>query len=261
MWSGPIELGLLNIPITIGKATGDLADYGISQVDVINGTAYRIDRSERNAKTGLPVENKQRAIEVEENHWRIIDSEEWASIENATKLPSLTVLDVVPLSRLPLMYSTGTYYVRHDDKAKVQPKAFKALMAALTKERAGLVCKWGNSARQKLVVINAERGIMILRTIPFLTDIRVASKRERAHFAAKVSNAEVEKMGELLNAIADPEGFQYDQYQDEGVALRSVAIKRILDGEEPEKIEPPEQKQDDFNIFEAIDAALAEVKA
>jgi non-homologous end joining protein Ku len=257
MFSGTIEVSpLVNIPITIGKAYTEEREGSLVQVNVENGKAERILKTEHLA-SGKKVTNKQHAVEVN-GELRVLESEEFAGIERATKSHILKVLDVKPLGKLPLTFSTGCYYVRMDEKAKVDHRAFKALALALAKLNVGLICKWGNSSRQKLVVISVESGVMLLRVLPFATDIRPASKTERAHWAIEVPERYVEKMSELLGEISK-NGEPWNVQQDEGLRLRREAVDRLLNGEEVTAAEPePEPVEVDY--FEMIDNAIAAVK-
>jgi non-homologous end joining protein Ku len=264
MWSGSIELGLINIPITVGKAWSDERETSLITVcDHGDGHAYKINRSERCDQCGGAPTNKQAAIIMGDGDgvegYYVLDSNEYAEIENSTKTLTLEIKDAQPLSALPMIFTTGTYYIRHDDKAKVQPKALNRLVTALGKTGYGLVCQWGNSSSQKLCVIHAERGVLLLRVIPHLSEIRVPSKRERAHFSVPANEAEVEKMIELLNAIRKPK-FDYASYVDHGLELRQAAVERILAGEQMQTPDEPQPAEEPSDMLAALEMALAGMK-
>jgi non-homologous end joining protein Ku len=259
-WTGMIELGLVNIPITIGKATADpKRDSALTDVaEYADGSVEKILRNEHVA-SGRTDYIKRTAVKTEDGY-RVFDSDEWNAIEEATKTPTLQVVDVQPASKLPLLYTTGTYYIRHNDKAKIEPYAMATLAATLMTERLALICKWGSSARQKLCIITAERGILVMRIVPFQVDVRKASDREREHMKKKVDVKHVEQMSELLYALQNPEGFDYSAYSDEGLAMRQKAVDRILSGEQLEQREEIQQPEPvDFEAM--IEKAIAKVQA
>ena len=258
MFSGTIQIGLVNVPITLGKSWSDERETSLKQVCICH--KQPIDRSERCSVDHTSPVSKLYAVQVEEGVWRPIDENEMAQIESDTTSKILDVIDVQPVSKLPLLYATGCYYCRHDKKAKMEPTAMATLVASLTKGNLGLVCKWGNASREKLCVITAEAGILILRVIPFLENVRVASTAEREHFRAKPDPKNVTKMTELLDAIQNPNGFQYAEHHDEGLRLRTEAVERIIAGKKSEpRPEPKMPEQTD--IFAMIDAAIAEVRS
>lgn len=257
MFSGVIQLGeFVNINVTIGKAWSDEREQSLTTVNLNGDVAERVLRNEHLA-SGKKITNKQHAVEVEEGVFRVFKPEEFDSIEHSTKTPILRICDVVPLRELPLIFTTGCYYCRHDTKAKVSAKPFKALCVSLASNNEALICKWGNSSKQKLVFISIDRGVMILRTTPFATEIRVPSKMERAHWAQEVSEREVAKMMELLSEIHTT-GTPWTEQFDEGLRLRQEAVDRILNDEDIEIPEAPEVEEIDY--FAAIDKAIAAVK-
>lgn len=256
-WAGFIELGLITIPVTIGKATSEperVSDL-VKDVNVVDGEAHPIDRSERDFVTKLPPDNKQKAIQIGESEWLILPDEEWNLIEELTKTSTLKITDVKPPRKLPLLYTQATYYIRHDPNSKIVPVAMANLIAAMTASKRALVCKWGSTHRQKMVVITAEAGVMVMRQIPFLTEVRVASKMERAHMAVKIDPKLVHKFDDLLTELEQPK-FDYGSYFDEGLARRKQAVEAILDGEEI-KLDP-EPEQDTESIFDQLEKALAD---
>jgi non-homologous end joining protein Ku len=259
MFTGTIELGLVNIPITLGKAVGDEREGSLKQVCRCHQKP--IDARWRCAVSHEYTTDTVAAVQVGDDEWRLIDEAEMQQIEEATKSKILTVLDVQPTSKLPLMYAYGTYYVRHDAKSKMRPDAMATLVASMTKNHYGLVTKWGNSAKEKLCFITAESGVLVLRLIPFWENIRVASSAEREHFKGKVQPKNVEKMDELLNAFRNPDGFKYAEYADAAIQLRQNAIERILSGEEPKPLPAPPKLDEPLEIEKMIDLAIAEARS
>jgi non-homologous end joining protein Ku len=262
MFSGSIKLGLLNIPITIGKATEDGREHGLSQVcdHSDDGRIVRIDKSERCEICGGRPQHKAMAVKLpDSDEYRIFDTNELTAIEDATKSSVLKILDAQPLSKLPLLYSTGVYYVRHNVKSKTDAEAFATLAVTLSKNRMGLVCKWGNSAKEKLCVITSDRGVMMLRVIPFVDSIRPASSVEREHFSVKVNPKAMTKMDAFLHEISNPEGFAYANYSDQGLALRQAAVERVLAGEKPNRPAPPKPEVEPMDLDAMIEAAMADV--
>lgn len=259
MFSGIIELGLVNIPITLGKAVDDREAHFKT---VCRCHKKPIDARWRCSVSHELTTDTLSAVQVDENEWRVIDEAEMAQIEEATKSKILTVLDVQPIDKLPLIYAYGTYYVRHDAKSKMRPDAMTTLVASMTKNKYGLVVKWGNASRDKLCLITAESGVLVLRLIPFWENIRVASQTEREHFRGKLVKRNVEKMDELLNAFRNPEGFRYTEYSDVGRELREAAVERILSGEEqPARPAPPKDDSGPLEIEKMIDLAIAEARS
>jgi non-homologous end joining protein Ku len=259
-------MGMISIPITLSKATQEVTGGSLLKTVAVNadGTVEQIDKTER-LPSGKPIAEarKEKAVvlvnENSETEFRLIEHDQMAMIEEATNTPVLEVLAVQKLHALPLMFSHSTYYVRFNDKSKQHPKAFAILVRALAENRLGLIVKWGTDTKQKLCVLSVESGVMILRQIPYLTEIRPASDKERQHFKVEVSDTEVEKMSALLTEI-QAKGFKYGEFKDEAFELRADVVAKVLEGEPvpvPEKA-PEEQIGD---IMALIDAEIEKAKA
>ena len=171
--------------------------------------------------------------------WHAFEENEIAAIEAATKSDSLDIIDVQDCFNLPLDYATGTYYLRHDKKSKASAEAFATFAAYLHKTDKAAVVKWCRSARQRLAILHTDpNGILLLRTMPFITEHRAAGDAEKAHEAVTPQPEMVEMMGQLLDTIS-AEDFSWDAYSDEGLTLRSNAVAKVLDGEEVPEPEAP----------------------
>jgi non-homologous end joining protein Ku len=261
MWSGTIQLGLIPVPVTIGKAWADEREKGLQ--DLCATHKVPVDRSERCSSSGKCELSggKIKGVATEDGY-RALKPNEYEQIEEATKSATLTILDVQKIYDLPLDYATGTYYIRYDQKAKgFTPSAFAHLQALLTRRDVGLVVKWCKSARQQLAVITGdESGLLLLRTIPFANELREAGGTERVHMQEAIDENVIAQMSDLLDGIASDE-FDHTAYSDEGVRLRSEAVERVLKGEQ--KGEKKKQKQEGGGVpdlMAALKASMAEQK-
>jgi non-homologous end joining protein Ku len=262
-----LQIGLVSIPVTLGKAVSVGRERSLMQVAVLpDGRVAKIDRSERvilNDGTEYKgAWQKSVAVQVDENDWRVLSENEVAAIENATKNQTLEVLDVQPLRYLPVIFSTDTFYVRHDKKSKAAPKAFAYMATALAKTGMGLVCKWGSSSRERLCVISVESGVMLLRVIPFLEDLRLAGDQERAHWKVEIADDDIylERTIELLNETRQKQ-FSYRDYRDEGLHLRQAAVDRILAGlgnEKDDQNQKTEAEEEPVDYFAELEKALSQ---
>lgn len=230
MWSGTIRLGLLNVPITLAKAWSDQRVDGLRELCADHLTP--VSRNERcDACDGAPA-SKVRGVETPSG-WRKFSENELASIEDATKTDTLDVHDVQPLDTLPMPFATGTYFVRPDKKSKGSELVFAHLCEALDATGYGMIAKWGNSAKQKLVVVYARDGYILLSTIPMPNEIRFPGDQESAHHGVQTDDGQTQMLCDLLSECKNPDGFQYGSYEDAGLRLRNEAIDRILDGNGP----------------------------
>ena len=260
MWSGSISLGLLNLPITIGKTWSD--ERVTDLVTLCKDHKVKIDRTERCGKGEKDCTlEKVKGVQVSEGEFRVLSDNEYEAIETATKDEALRILDVQKIQDLPLDYGTGSYYIRHDTKAKgVDAKALATFTQALYNSDLGVVVKWASSANQKLAVIHTTMdGTLLLTTIPYVTEWRPPGKAENEAKQVEVDPAEVRMMRDLLKAQGQ-ESFDHSRYSNVGVVLRAQAVEKILAGEKlDEKPEPKEQGQA-VNLMAQMKASIEAAK-
>lgn len=258
MFSGVIQLGpFINIPITIGKATDDPREKSLVEIcnhgDAVGAT--RISRSEYCKQCHGSPKHKEKAVEVEDGY-KILSTQDLEDIDEADGGATLKLIDAQPVSELPMTYSLGTYYVRHDDNAKTTADAIATLAATMMVERLALIVKW----KRKLCAITAHRGVLVLRIVPYAENVRRPSDKERAHMKVKVDSRAVSKLGKLLREFQDEDGFDYQAQHDDGLAKRQAVVDRIRSGLDRPRKAPPRKQKEPIDFEKMIDQAIAEVR-
>jgi non-homologous end joining protein Ku len=269
MWSGTIKLGLIDIPVTIGKSWADEREQGLRDLCATHNVP--VDRTERcstHARTCQLEGGKVKGVHTGEK-WVPLSESEYSAIEDATKSDRLEILDVQPVYDLPIEYGTGTYYVRYDKKVKgFDATAFAHFAATLSQRDLGVVVKWCKAAKQRLAVLHTSgEGILLLTTVPFASEWREPGDQEIEHRKIEVQPAVVEQMGNLLDSLKQEE-FDHERYSDEGMKLRSDAVEKILDAHRKgkkggkQKEEKPEKKSGEHvpDLMAALQASMQEQK-
>jgi len=259
-WSGTVALDLLNIPVTLAKATREEREGSIKTICACHHLP--IDGSERCATTMTKGPEKLKGIAMPNGTFRPISADQWAAVEDGTKDDALEVLDAQPLSEFPLAFSTGTYYVRAEKGNRAAAGALGALVAGLGKARMGCVVKLCKASKQDLAVLWSYQGFAVLSMIPFTSQFIRPGDAERAHMKVDVSDAMVERVVDLLKANQNSEGFQWAALEDTGLALRQTLVDRALADETPAEQPKADAVPDLMEQLEAsIKAASAREKA
>ena len=259
-WSGSIQLGLLNVPVTLAKATEDIREKGIK--DVCGKHKIALSRNERCDSCLGPPESKAKGVEKSDGSFHVLSETQWNFIEGATKLSTLEILDVQPLDVLPLEYTTATYFIRPDKKAAGAAQPFRVLYEALERQDYGCVTKLANSSKQKLAVIRASRGVLLLQVVPHVAELREPGEQELAHNGVTPDAAMVDMAVQLLDSYRNPHVFDHadDKFADEGLKLREAAVEKVLAGE-PEPEPAPEPKVEPAHgLMEALQASIDQHK-
>ena len=262
MWAGSLRLGLLNVPITIGKAAQEQKEKGL--VTVCADHKVPINRSERCGAGAKDCSlTKSKAVQKADKSYHVFSPAEVSSIEDSTKSDTLDVLDVQPLNDLPMEFGMGTYYVRADKKVRGSEQAFSILALALAKTRMGMVAKLCRSASQKLVVLHASEGMILLTQIPMLAELRKPGDDERAHWKVEPPTAQIDLLVDLLNQTRNSSGFDWAAYEDEGYRLRTEAVDRVLAGDVSDEADeqPVEETQQATDLMQTLMASIEKNKA
>lgn len=256
-WRGAVQLALLNVPVTIGKAWAQGRETGLRDLCAVHKTPVdRTERCSKDADCDLSG-GKIKGVEKSNGSWHAFNENEYVTIEDSTKSDTLTVLDVQPLSELPMHLSLGTYYLRRDKNVRASEAPFAILAAALGKTGFGLVVKWCSVTTQKLCVIHERDGIILLNPIPMANELREAGIEERAHEAVEVGDASLDMAVKLLTKKRGRKKFDHAAYQDDGLALRQAAVEKILDGKQPDEKGKTQPK----SIPNAAEELLRQLKA
>ena len=251
-----IRMGMLTMPVTIGKSWADEREKNLREL--CSCCNLPVDRTERCPTKGGPPSGKVKGVEMADGTWHILSADEISFIESV-KSKTLSIEETAPLSRLPMLFATGTYYVRHDDKrGEGQEEIFATFAAGLEKSRTGAIVKWGSTSRERLCVMHAHNGIVFLTTIPMLAELRLPGAQEKAHLTATVNNKTVDTMVELFDAMGVAK-FDHGSYTDEGLSKRNAVVDAILDGEVPEKNSKDEKPM--FGALDLIATLNAEIAA
>jgi non-homologous end joining protein Ku len=269
MWSGNIQLGLLNVPVSIGKSWSEQKESGLRDLCECHGLP--VDRTERcsaparvsvkdvaaflkardlpgalGALTSRPT-GKVKGVEVN-GEWRRLKAAEVTKIEDATSSDTLTILSTGRLSEFPMEFGIGTYYVRYSPPKKGSTAglaAYANFVATLQRNDRGCVVKWGSSSREKLGILHTgqklNKNVLLLTLIPMAAEWREPGQKENAHKDVKPDKAVMEQMLELLDAVGS--SFEYDAYEDEAAKLRAEAVDKVLGGEQMQDKQEGEGEQ------------------
>lgn len=256
-WSGAIQLGMLNVPISIAPAAKELKETSLK--DICTKHKAPVSRNERCDECEGRPEGKTKGIQIVEGQWRVFDSNEYIAIENATKSDVMEILDVQDVSEFPLHLGMGTYFVRPDKNAKGSEMIFALFASAIEAANYGCVVKWGTATREKLMVVYVKDRVCYMTMIPMPTEARTPAELETVHHAVEVDSTQQAALTELLSAHRSPSGFEWDSYEDMGLLRRQRAVERVLDGN-TEAIETVEQSDKPAtDIMDAIKASLDQV--
>lgn len=119
----------------------------------------------------------------------------------------------VPLSKVPFDRAQGAYILGANTKAG-QIEALALIQKALAKKKVAAIAKFILRGRQKMFAIYAEDGLLKAVTLSFASDAnepteevmlqsKVKVESKYVELASKVIDAQMDKDGEIINALSD----------------------------------------------------------
>jgi non-homologous end joining protein Ku len=250
-----IRLGLLSMPVTIGKSWSDEREKNLREL--CSCCNLPVDRTERcPTKDGVP-NGKVKGVQRADGTWHVLAPGEVEQIESV-KSKILSIEETVPLKGLPMIFATGAYYVRHDEKrGEGTSEVFATFAKGLETARVGALVKWGSASRERLGVLHAHQGIVFLTMLPMKDELRLPGEKEKAHQSATTDPEAVSMLTALLDNMKS-ESFDHSKYVDEGLRLRTEAVDRVLAGDVPPA--PPKADSPKFGAIDLIATLKADLQ-
>ncbi|KYP16271.1 Ku protein [Flavihumibacter sp. CACIAM 22H1] len=201
IWTGSIAFGLVNIPVKVFSAVAERA-LDFDMLDKKDNSAIKFKRV--NERTGKEVawENIVKGFDL--NGKYIVLTEEDFEAASPEKTKTINLEAFVNTTDVDLILFDHAYYL---SPAKGGERAFSLLETALAKTGKAGVGSFVLRNREKPVLLRSAKGLLILHTLRFLTEIRNPSEYTIKKMAPKrneltMANSLIKNMTATFN-IAD----------------------------------------------------------
>lgn len=186
-WSGTITFGLVTVPVALYAAT---RQRGVA-LRMLGPDEAPVQRRYVCSKDGKPLDADDivRGYEVEKGHFVVVTEEELEAVE-PRKSREIDLQLFVDLDDIEPLYYERAYYLVPIGGTN---KAYRLLAEVMEKKRQAGLATFVMRAKEYMVAIIAENGILRAETLRFASDIR---KPEDVGLPepAKVPAAEVKKI-------------------------------------------------------------------
>ena len=249
-----IRLGLLNLPVGVCKATGELADVKFNLGDA-EGNKLTQQYVNPDGEV-IPADQQTRTV-----NGHIVPQDDLDAIAEATKLDGLEIIKIESRERFVAegYRVTGFHYIQSHPK-NGNLNAFRLFVDALKEMDSVAITKFTPRSRQSLMVLFPnDEGVLCAVTMSYGTDVREPDQAVRAHLAGKYSPAEMEMAKQLLAAFnndADPLTYATD----EAVQMRHDLVAKVMEGKPVEKPAPKDEPAVS-SLAAALEASLAQITA
>jgi len=250
-----ISLGLINLPVGICKATGELEDVKFNLGDA-QGRRLTQQYVDPDGKV-VAREDQTKTIDG-----YVMDTDALDAIAERTKLGGLHMDEIISRDELLKDFNRVTgYYLLQSTPKTGNLNAYKLFVDALEEIDGVAVTKFTFRSRQQQIAVWSDAGVLKAVTMTFASDVREGDEVTRAHYAATYTDAEFDMAVQLLTALKvdEPKVFRNDT--DEAVALRHELVEMATQGESIDKPAEAAQPVKNAALADALAESLAAIKA
>lgn len=219
-WTGTITFGLVSVPVALYPATRGSAGPGLKMVDP-EGTP--LARRYVCSKTGdeLDYEDLVRGYEIEKGKFVVVTDEELEAIE-PRKSREIDLQTFVPLEEIEPIYFERAYFLT---PAGGSNKAYRLLANVMEKSGRAGIATFVMRAKEYLVAILAENGILRAETLRFEDEVRKPSDVGLPK-KSKAKPADVKRFEQLIAKHSGKVNFREFLDEDAAKLEKLVAKKR-----------------------------------
>src|SRR2546430_2544220 len=169
MWKGAISFGLVMIPVKLYAAT-EQKDIAFRQVHRVDGGRIRFRRVCSIDGEEVPYSDVAKGYELPDGEMVVLTEEDMADLPLPTA-HSIEVLHFSPADQLdPIMWERS-YYTEPEPKGA---RAYALLRDALDRSGMVAVARVALRQRETLAVLRTREGVLVLVTLLWPDEIRVA---------------------------------------------------------------------------------------
>ncbi|MBK5222281.1 MAG: Ku protein [Acidimicrobiia bacterium] len=256
IWTGSISFGLVSVPVKLFSAVQQ-QDVRFHQLERGTGERIRMKRTAEGSGKDVAYEDIDKGYEVSKGEYVIVTSEELEAVEPG-KSRAIDIEDFVDLDDIDPVYFENTYLLAPADEAAARP--YTVLQAAMERSGRAAVARFVMRTKQHLAVIRPADARLILETLYFADEVRLAEDiREFEHLDAvsTASDRELKMADQLLESLVtdwDPTRYE-DTYRTR--VLELIESKAKGDAIVTEREDEPAQVID---LMAALEASVKRAK-
>jgi DNA end-binding protein Ku len=263
IWAGAINFGMVSIPTKVYSATND-AKVDLHQYH--KKDSGRVKQPKVCAECGETLESGDIVKGYDTGESVVLLTEEDFASLPLKSIKSIQVVEFIDPSQVDIRCFDSAYFISAE---KTGLKAYKLLTMVMEKTGVAGVCKWTYRERERLAIIRAFNGVMLLQTMLYDDQLRPYDEFKPGEItqmeiggSAGITEKEI-TMGMALIGSMRNENFNHSIYSDEyRSALERVIEVKLTGGflESPE--EPavsPEELAD--QLLASLEAAGVELPA
>ncbi|SEP37439.1 Ku protein [Amycolatopsis saalfeldensis] len=251
VWQGSLAFGLVSVPVRLYKAVDD---HAVHFTQFQQGTRDRIRSRRVNERTGdeVPYAEIAKGYELDDSEYVLVEQQELDEVAPG-RSRSLEVERFVDLDEVDPIYFDRTYWLAPAKEDAERP--YVLLVEALGKRDKAAVAKFALHGREHLALVRAGKGVLVLNTLHFATDVRDPAKDIPLLPAdAKTNGKELEMAVRLIDAMTGQ--WQPEEYHD----TYNERVRDLIDAKKAGGTVTPAAEPDEdtkvVDLFEALSKSV-----
>ena len=261
-WNGSLSFGLVNIPVGLAPATKPAA----RQSDVSFRQLHRECETPIKQKRWCPVHDVEvdpdeivRGWEVSKGQFVVVEDAELEALETraADSSRTIDITSFVPTDEVDPIWFDRTYYLVPAG-AEAQRRPYVLLLEAMKEETVAAVGKFVLAGKEKLCLIRASGGALVLETLFVHEDVKDSGEIGEAVAAAEVREPELALAKQIIAGLSAE--FEPTELRSEYRASLKEMLEAKLDGRELEAPAPAAVETPVVDLMDALRASVAAAK-
>jgi len=240
-YKGAITFGLIYIPITLhvviknNDISFHLIDKKTNTRIMYKKTCVGCDEKE------VEQEDIVKAYEYESGKYVQFNDEDFKKVKSK-KDSNITIMQFIDINEIDPIYYDKAYYVVPTGA----DYAFNLLILAMEQQKKAGIAKCVMGFKENLILIRAQRGIMLLNTLYFDEEVQ---KNPRKEVKVEIKEKELELAKNLIESMSQK--FKIEEFKDEYRQKIQNAIESKIAGKQI--ITPKEEKTNKvINLMDAL---------
>jgi DNA end-binding protein Ku len=254
VWKGAISFGLVSIPVRLFSATEE-KDISFRQVHREDGGRIRYKRVCSIDGEEVPYSDIAKGYELPDGEMVVLDDDDFANLPISSSR-AVEVLSFVPADQIDAVQMGKPYYC---DPTGADAKPYVLLRDSLEKADRVAVVKVALRQRERLAMLRARDGVLILQTLLWPDEVRTP-RLDFQDQDVTVRQQELAMAESYISALSgdfEPGEFS-DDYRE---ALEEVINDKVAGREVKAPAEEPESTGQVVDLMEALRRSVAEAKA
>lgn len=252
IWKGFISFGLVTIPVGIGIAQQrkEVSFRNLSRESMVPVKQKRWDPI-RDVEIGP--DDMIKGYEVSKGRFVTVEEDELARF-SAKQEKTIEILEFVDLDEIDPVHFERAYWVEPQDRAE---RPYALLLKAMERSGRGAIGRFVLSTKEHLVLLRAMDGALVIETLYYPEDIRIAEHREIRERVAgvEVKDEELAIADQLIESLT--QDFDANKYRNETRRALVEFLEAKADGQTPVIPEEVGEPAPVVDLMAALKASLA----